>query len=79
MAQTARISSKSDNIIKEISSLTGMSKIEIIDSALEVYRHKERMRLLNDSYRRLRADKASWDEEINEREELEGTLEDGFE
>ncbi|MBF5060190.1 hypothetical protein [Candidatus Neptunochlamydia vexilliferae] len=30
MAQTARISSKSDMIIKEIVTLTGMSKVEIM-------------------------------------------------
>ena len=79
MVQTARISSKSDNIIKEIVMLTGMSKVEIIESALEVYRHNERMRFLNESYRQVRSSKSSWKEELNERQELEGTLEDGFE
>lgn len=78
MAQTARISSRSDTIINEMSMLTGMSKIEIIESALEVYRHNERMRLLNESHKQLQSDKSAWKEELSDREELEGTLEDGF-
>lgn len=79
MSQTARISPRSDSIIQEMSLLTGKSKVEIIESALEVYRHNERMRLLNDSYRLLSKDKKAWDEEQEERKILEGTLEDGFE
>lgn len=79
MAQTARISTRSDQIIREIVSLTGMSKIEVIESALETYRHHERMRLLNESYTQLRSQKTAWKDELKEREELEGTLNDGFE
>ncbi len=45
---------------------------------MEAYRHHERMRLLNDSYQRLRLKQSSWNEELKEREELEKTLEDGF-
>ena len=78
MAQTARISSKSDSIIKEISTLTGMTKVEIIESALEVYRHFERMRLLNESYTNLRANPQDWEEELSDREDLDGTMGDGF-
>ena len=52
--------------------------IEIIESALESYRHYERMRLLNDSFRKLRANTAAWKEE-EERRILEGTLTDGLE
>jgi ribosomal protein S24E len=79
MAQTARISAKSDFIIQEMSLLTGKSKVEVIESALEVYRHNERMRLFNDSYRVLSKNKKAWQEELEERKDLEGTLEDGFE
>ncbi|WP_194847439.1 hypothetical protein [Candidatus Neptunochlamydia vexilliferae] len=56
-----------------------MNHAEIIESALEIYRHKERMRLLNESYGQIRSNKTAWKEELKEREELEGTLEDGFE
>lgn len=43
MAQMARISSKSDNLIKEIVSLTGKRKAEVLEAALECYRHYEKM------------------------------------
>ena len=79
MAQTARISSRSDHIIQEMSVLTGKSKVEIIESALETYRHIERMRVFNESYQRLSKDKSAWDEELEDRNNLEGTLSDGIE
>lgn len=79
MAQTARISSRSDKIIQEMSLLTGNSKIEIIELALLNYRRIERMRLFNKAYSDLRKDKKAWKEELQEREQLEGTLFDGLE
>jgi len=79
MAQTARISQKSDHIIQEMVKLTGLNKIEIIESALEVYRHQERLRRFNESYLQLKNNSTAWKEEQEEREELEGTLGDGFE
>jgi hypothetical protein len=79
MAHVARISPLSDSIIHELVDKTGKSKIVIIEEALESYRFHERMRLFNESYEKLRADKEMWEEELKEREELEGTLSDGLE
>lgn len=76
MAQTARISSRSDSIIQEMVSLTGHSKVEVIELALETYRRNERMRLFNEGYKNLQSNTSAWEKE---REELEGTLSDGFE
>ena len=73
MSETVKISSKSACIIQDIVTLTGKNKAEVIESALETYRHFERMRLLNESYSMLRADKEAWKEELIERAELEGT------
>lgn len=79
MAQTARISSRSNAIISEISSLTGNSKVEIIEKALETYRRIERLRLMNDDYSRLKSNQSEWEEELKDRKDLEGTNYDGFE
>ncbi len=49
------------------------SKIKIIDEA------KERMRVLNEQYERLRADEKAWEQELKERQELDGTIMDGLE
>ncbi|MCB1149779.1 MAG: hypothetical protein KDK48_06390 [Chlamydiia bacterium] len=79
MAQTARISSRSDAIINEMASLTGQSKVEVIEQALETYRRSERMRLMNEAYHNLRSNKSEWEDELAQRKELEGTLDDGLE
>ncbi|MGA8165404.1 MAG: hypothetical protein WB791_10385 [Waddliaceae bacterium] len=79
MAQTSRISRRSNSIIKEMVSLTGHSKVEVIEHALEIYRRHERIRLMNEAYQALRSDKSAWKEELKDREELEGTLADGLE
>ena len=79
MAQTSRISHKSNQIIHEMVAITGKHKIEIIEEALEIYRHHERMRLFNEAYSKLRSDKKAWKDELKERRQLEGTLRDGLE
>jgi hypothetical protein len=78
MAMTARISKTSDKIIHEMSTITHKNKIEIIEEALVLYRHYERMRMLNESFENLRANEHLWEEELKERKELEGTLLDGL-
>lgn len=79
MAQTSRISPKSNSIIHEMIHLTGKQKIEIIEKALEVYYHQERMHLFNEAYCKLKSNEKDWKQELLERKELEGTLEDGLE
>jgi len=78
MAITARISPLSGDIIQDMSTITGKSKILIIEEALEAYRFKERMRLFNESYQKLASNKEAWHQELEERDELEGTLSDGL-
>ena len=79
MSLTARISHNSDMIIQELVAKTGKTKVEIIEEALESYRYHERMRILNEQYERLRDDSNAWEQELKDRQELEGTLMDGLE
>ena len=79
MALTTRISQKGNEIAEELHSMTGKSKVAIIEIALEEYRYHERMRLFNEAYAKMRANKEAWAEELKERAELEGTLADGLE
>lgn len=53
--------------------------MENTEAALDSSRHQERMRQLNESYKRYRADASDWEEELAERAILEGTLADGLE
>lgn len=78
MAHTARISPISEAIIDELVNKTGKSKIVIIEEALESYRLRERMRLFNESYEKLKSNTKAWAKELVEREEWDGTLEDGL-
>lgn len=79
MANTARISPESDAIIEELAHKTGKSKIVIIEEALESYRFHERMRMFNESYAKLKNDDDLWKSELQDRQELEGTIGDGLE
>lgn len=78
MASTARISSQSNAIISELMLQTGKTKIEIIEEALRSYLYHKRMELLNEQYERLRSDEKAWNDELQERRDLEGTLMDGL-
>lgn len=44
-----------------------------------LYSHYERMRLLNESFERLQANKQIWKKELQERRELDDSLLDGLE
>lgn len=79
MAQTARISEKSNAIAEELHAITGKSKLAIIEIALEEYRYHERMRLYNEAYSKMRLDKDAWEEEMKDRVEWEGSIGDGLE
>lgn len=78
MALNARISKNSDAIIQDLVSKTGKTKIEIIDEALECYRFQQRMLTLNKQFEKLRANENLWQQELDERRELEGTYMDGL-
>lgn len=79
MAANARISKKTDLIVHEIASMTGKTKIEILEEAVSSYHHKEKMKALNESFAKLKSNKKAWKQELMERKELEGTLLDGLE
>lgn len=50
--------------------------INLVDE--ESYYHQERMRLFNEAYCKLKSNEKDWEQELLERKELEGTLEDGL-
>lgn len=51
----------------------------IIEKLMKDYKENnknERMQLMNEAYKNLQSDKSSWKEELKERDELEGTIDD---
>lgn len=79
MASTVRVSSRGQLILEDIVKMTKKQKIEILEEALEAYRFRERMRILSEDFDRLRSNEEAWQQELEERRELDGTIGDGLE
>ncbi len=79
MASTIRVSSRGQLIIEDIVKMTKKQKVEILEEALEDYRFRERMRILSEDFDRLRSNEEAWQQELEERRELDGTIGDGLE
>lgn len=76
---TAKISAQSARILDRLQRLYHKPKTALIDAALKKYEDQIMLDAINDGYARLRTDKKVWKEELNERQELEGTIGDGLE
>lgn len=70
MNKLAKISEKTNEMVEELRTLTGKSKIELLENAMCFYRHNERMRMFNENYETLKSNSESWKEEIEERNKI---------
>lgn len=71
---TAKISQKSARILDRLQRRYHKSKTILIDLALKKYEDRILLEEINEGYARLKADKKAWEEELKEREEIEGTF-----
>ena len=76
---TAKISPTSARILERLQRRYHKPKTVLIDLALKKYEDQILLEEINEGYARLKADKKAWEEELKERQELEGTVEDGLE
>ena len=76
---TAKISLETACILERLQRRYHKPKTVLIDLALKKYEDELLLEEINKGYARLRADKTAWEDELNERQELEGTVEDGLE
>lgn len=76
---TAKISPKTVRILNRLQRRYHKPKTVLIDLALKKYEDQMLLEEINEGYARLKADKKAWEEELEERRELEGTLGDGLE
>ncbi len=79
MAISAKITEQSKELVDEIASQTGETRMNVIEKAMIYYKRQIDMEQLDKDYGRLRSNKKLWEKELKEREELDGTLEDGLE
>lgn len=78
MAVSAKITEQSKELVDEIAILTGETRMSIIEKAMINYKRQIDMKQFDEDYARLRSNEQLWKEELREREELDGTLEDGL-
>lgn len=76
---TAKISEKAVRILERLQHRYHKPKTVLIDLALKNYEDQILLEEINKGYARLKADKKAWEEELKERQELEGTIGDGLE
>ena len=74
-----RISSQSYKVLKSLTKEKGQSMQSVIDQAIEDLRRRRVLEATNTAFSTLKADKAAWDEESDERGIWENTLLDGVE
>jgi hypothetical protein len=77
-APTICISDTSHQILKELAEQTGQTIVEVLDKALDAYRHKIFFEQINAGYSELRADPQAWAEYSAEHKQWDGTLMDGL-
>ncbi|MCX6046153.1 MAG: toxin-antitoxin system protein [Chloroflexi bacterium] len=76
---TIRVSTKTREAIHELAHIAGVSRQEIIDRALEVYRRQRILVETNAAYAILCANKEAWNGLEAERTLWDATLADGLE
>lgn len=77
--KTVRISSRSNQILKEIAKQKGESLQKVLDEAVEEHRRTLILKEANSAYSKLKNDSSLWDEEKQERALWANTLTDGEE
>lgn len=73
-----RISEDSRKRLRELASREGATMQQVLDRALEIYRRQRFLDRVNNAYRALRKDVATWAEVEREREDWDATLLDGL-
>jgi predicted transcriptional regulator len=75
---TVRVTEHTHALLRELAAATGEPLQQVLEEAVERYRRDRFFADLHAAYARLAGDQAAWQEELDERTELEGTLADGL-
>lgn len=73
-----RIPERALATLKEVAALTGESRQEILEKALEAYRRQLFLERANAAFAALKADRREWEAEREERSAWDVTLADGL-
>jgi predicted transcriptional regulator len=75
---TVRVTEHTHAVLRELAEATGEPLQQVLEEAVERYRRERFFADLHAAYARLAGDRAGWQEELDERAQLEGTLADGL-
>lgn len=75
---TVRVTRRTHELLRELAAATGEPLQQVLEEAVERYRRERFFAELHAAYARLAGDPAAWQEELDERAELDGTLADGL-
>jgi predicted transcriptional regulator len=75
---TVRVTDHTHEMLRELAAATGKPLQQVLEQAVEQYRRDRFFADLHAAYVRLADDRAGWQEELDERAELDGTLADGL-
>lgn len=76
---TIRVSTKTQQTLRQLAQRAGMPMQEVVEQALELYRRKQLLDSANVAYAALRQDSTQWQEWTTERDEWDATVADGLE
>ena len=76
---TIRVSTKTRNTLRDLAKTTGLPMQRIVDEAIQNYQREHFLQMANAAYAQLRADEATWQAVVAERDEWDATLSDGLE
>ena len=75
---TVRVTEHTHAVLRELAAVTGQPLQQVLEQAVEQYRRDRFFADVHAAYARLADDQAGWQEELDERAELDGTLADGL-
>jgi predicted transcriptional regulator len=75
---TVRVTERTHAVLRELAAVTGEPLQQVLEEAVERYRRERFFADLHAAYARLADDRVAWEEELEERAELDGTLADGL-
>jgi predicted transcriptional regulator len=75
---TVRVTEHTHALLRELAAASGEPLQQVLEEAVERYRRERFFADLHAAYARLADDRSGWDEELDERTQLDGTLADGL-
>jgi len=78
MTKLTRISSETDRNLDELAEVSGLSKVAILEKAVEAYLRDQFLKKANEEFAYIKAHPELWSVELEEQQDWDITLHDGM-